>query len=50
MHAPVVNTERLFKIQDALKDDYSDIFLWLSCIGFAIFLVFKYETKKQHQR
>lgn len=50
MSAPVVNTERMFKIQDAMKDDYSDILTWAAVIGFAFFLMFKYETKKHRQR
>lgn len=50
MHAPVVNTDRLYKIQDALKDDYSDLFLWAACVGFACFLIFKYETKRNLRR
>ena len=50
MHAPVVNTERLYKIQDALKDDYSDLFLCVACIGFACFLFFKYETKTKSRK
>jgi hypothetical protein len=50
MSAPVVNTDRLFKIQDAMKEDYSDIVLWASIIGFGMFLLFKYEDRRQSRR
>lgn len=50
MSAPVVNTDRLFKIQDAMKEDYSDILLWASIIGFGLFILFKYEDRQQSRR
>lgn len=48
--APVINTERLFKLQDAMKDDYSDILIWASIIGFGFFLMFKYDDKRHRER